>query len=154
VINSTFVSICIVIYKRHFFKYVVALANADMQVGRWQKGAIPVWCNSDKITYGNHYVVFINNWHRGQFCVVDLNILVTAGMESNLPLLWYYCCYGFCIIHWLAAIMGCDMSEKESGVFDAGRGAFMNALRSFDREDYGELNPCSFATKVRGFVRL
>ena len=49
--------------------------------------------------------------------------------------------------------MGCDISEKESGVADAGRGAFINALTSFDDDDSGELNPRSFATKVREFAR-
>ena len=49
--------------------------------------------------------------------------------------------------------MGCDISEKESGIAGAGRGAFINALRSFDEEDSGKLNPCSFVTKVRGFAR-
>ena len=48
--------------------------------------------------------------------------------------------------------MGCNISEKESGVVDAGRGIFINALRSFDEEDSGKLNPRNFATQVRGFV--
>ena len=153
VIDSTFISICVVICKRHFVKYVVAPAEADMQVGRWQDGAVPVCRDSDEIAYGNRYVVFIDNWHREQFRVVDLNVPATAEMETKLPLFWYYRRYGFRIIHWWAAIMGCDISEKESGVADAGRGAFINTLRSFDDDDSGELNPRSFATKVREFAR-
>ena len=48
--------------------------------------------------------------------------------------------------------MGCDVSEKESGVVDAGRGAFINALGSFDKEYPDKLNPHSFAPKVLTFV--
>ena len=86
VINSTFIFICVVICKRHFVKYVVAPAEADMQVGRWQDGAVPACCDSDEIAYGNRYVVFIDNWHREQFRVVNLNVPVTTEMETKLPL--------------------------------------------------------------------
>ena len=91
VIDSTFISICVVICKRHFVKYVVAPSEADMQVGRWQDGAVPVCRDSDEIAYGNRYVVFIDNWHREQFRVVDLNIPATVEMETKLP------CFGIAL---------------------------------------------------------
>ena len=49
--------------------------------------------------------------------------------------------------------MGCNISKKESGVADDGRGTFTNALRSFDEEDPDKLNLRSFATKVHKFTR-
>jgi hypothetical protein len=83
VIDSTFVSTCVIICKQHFVKYIVAPAKADMQVKHWQDAAVPVCRDSNKIAYGKRYVIFINNWHLEQFCAVDLNVPVTAEMEKK-----------------------------------------------------------------------
>ena len=75
---------------------------------RWHNGAISIYYDSDVITYGNQYTVFINNWQQGQFCVIDLNVHVRVEMKiKRLPVFWYYCRYGFCIIHLWSAIRGC-----------------------------------------------
>ena len=40
--TAEFISICILICKRHFVKFIVAPSEADMQVGRTTEGGIPV----------------------------------------------------------------------------------------------------------------
>ena len=49
--------------------------------------------------------------------------------------------------------MGCDISKQSYGIVDAGRGAFVSVLRSFNRKDVLDLNPRSFATKLRRFMK-
>ena len=44
--------------------------------------------------------------------MIDMDTAVTERMKSSLPLFYYYRRYGLTVIHWWAAIMGCDISEK------------------------------------------
>ena len=45
--------------------------------------------------------------------------------------------------------MGCDISEKGSGICDAGKEAFLKALKSFDEKDSSQLTPRNFAQELR-----
>ena len=81
------------------------------------------------------------------------SVPVTAEMVTTLPIFWYYRRYGMHIIHWYAAIMGCNISKKDSGIVGAGRGAFVKSLWSFDGKDPADLNPRSFAMKLLEFAR-
>ena len=49
--------------------------------------------------------------------------------------------------------MGCDISERESGIVDAGRGAFLDALQSFYDADPKELTARTFVVKLREHAR-
>ena len=73
-------------------------------------------------------------------------------MEEELPVYFYYHRFGLRIIHWWAAIMGCDISEMESGVVGAGRESFIKALRSIGTTPPEDLTSLMFATKVREFA--
>ena len=68
--------------------------------------------------------------------------------KNSLPLFYYYHRYGLFIIHWRAAIMGCVISEKGSGITYAGKEAFLNALQTFDNKPPQRLNSHSFATQL------
>jgi hypothetical protein len=131
---------CVLICRRRFVKYVVSPAEADMQVGccRDQAGdldlGIPVCRDSDEIAYGNRLVIFIDNWAKEEYRIVNLDVPVTDAMRTVLPIFYYYRWYGMRIIHWWAAVMGCDIFKKDLGIVSAGRGVFVNALRSFDDE--------------------
>ena len=51
--TSEFISICILVCERHFVKFIVAPAEADMQVSHTADGGIPVCRDSDNIArYG------------------------------------------------------------------------------------------------------
>ena len=49
IITSTFITICVLVCKRHFVNFTVAPAEADMQVGRRKNEAVPVCRDSDEI---------------------------------------------------------------------------------------------------------
>ena len=49
IINAEFIGICILICKRHFVKFIVAPAEADMQVGWSSDGVVPVCRDSDPL---------------------------------------------------------------------------------------------------------
>ena len=59
--TAEFISVCILICKRHFVKFIVAPAEADMQVGRTADGGIPVCRDSDDIAFGNFTVVIVDS---------------------------------------------------------------------------------------------
>ena len=56
------------------------------------------------------------------------------------------------IIHLWAAVMGCNIFEKESSIIGSVRGVFLNTLSSFDNGNLAALNPGSFSTKLRKYV--
>ena len=94
-----------------------------MQVGRSGRG-IPVCCDSDEVGYGNKLVVIVDDWGRGKYRVIDLDTVVTERMRNSLLLFYYYHRYGLVVIHWWAAIMGCDISENASGIAHVGPKVF------------------------------
>ena len=88
-----------------------------MQFGRHRgNGAacdgIPVCCDLNEVAYGNKVVVIVDNWAREKYRVINLDSAVLEKMKNSLLLFYYYHRYGLFIIHWRAAIMGCDISEK------------------------------------------
>ena len=89
IINAEFISICILICKRHFVKFVVAPAEAAMQVGRSCDGGIPVCRDLDDIAFDNFTVVIVDNWPNKQYRLVDLRTPIAEGTKVTLPV----CCY-------------------------------------------------------------
>ena len=88
-----------------------------MQIGRHQGdgaacGGIPVCCGSDEVAYGNKVVVIVDDFAREKYRVINLDLAVFEKMKNSLPLFYYYHWYWLFIIHWWAAIMGCNISEK------------------------------------------
>jgi len=151
VIDGVFIAMCVNICRVRSVKYVVSPAEADMQVGRLC-GGIPVCNDSDELAYGNRLVVIVDNWGREEYRLVDLDASVTEETKSSLPLFYYFRRYGMHIIHWWAAIMGCDISEKASGIVYAGPDAFFAALCGFDNKPSHTLTPKSFATAFHEHV--
>ena len=146
-IDATFIAMCVQICRARCVEYVVSPAEADMQVGRHDRG-VPVCCDSDEVGYGNKLVVIVDDWGRGKYRVIDLDTAVTERMRNSLPLFYYYHRYGLVVIHWWAAIMGCDISENASGIAHVGPKVFFEALRSFDDKPPGRLTAPSFATAL------
>ncbi|KAL7554211.1 hypothetical protein ACHAWF_017633 [Thalassiosira exigua] len=148
-ITPAFIAICIRICQGLFVPFIVAPFEADMQVARIRPDAIAVCRDSDELGYGNKKVVFVDTWPREEFRVVDLSVPITEAMEEELPVYWYYRQFGIRVIHWWAAVMGCDISQNESGIIGAGPTAFIAALRAFkDTEPTALLAPF-FAKKLR-----
>ena len=151
--TAKFISICILICKRHFVKFVVAPAEADMQVGRTADGGIPVCRDSDDIAFGNFTVVIVDSWPKEQYRLVDLRTPLAEGMKDTLPVYHYFHLYGWKVIHWFAAIMGCDVSVERSGISGMGRTAFVQALSKSEDKGVQKLQPRPFAKKLRDFCR-
>ena len=151
--TAEFISICILICKRHFVKFVVAPAEADMQVGRTADGGIPVCRDSDDIAFGNYTVVIVDSWPKEQYRLVDLRTPLAEGMKDTLPVYHYFHLYGWKVIHWFAAVMGCDVSVDSSGIDGMGRVAFIRALRDSEDEGVRELEPRKFAKKLWDLCR-
>ena len=86
-----------------------------MQVGRSSDGGIPVCRDSDLIAFGNLMVAIVDLWPREQYRLIDMRTPVTEEMKVKLPLYYYFHKYGWCVIHWWAAALGCDISQEESG---------------------------------------
>ena len=97
-INATFIAIFIRVCKRHFVRYIVAPEEADMQVGRTR--GVPVCRDADLIAYGHSTVVFVDNWSREEYRVVNMEVPATDEMRESLPLYRYYQKYGPYVIHW------------------------------------------------------
>ena len=114
---------------------------------------IPVYRDFNEIAYGNRLVIFVDNWAREEYRIMNLDVPVTNAMKTAPPIFYYCCRYGMRIIHWWAAVMGCDISKKESGIVGAGRGVFVNTLRNFDDKEPATMNPRRFATKLRQYAR-
>ena len=124
-----------------------------MQFGRHRgNGAacdgIPVCCDLNEVAYGNKVVVIVDAWEQEKYRVINLDSAVLEKMKNSLLLFYYYHRYGLFIIHWRAAIMGCVISEKGSGITYAGKEAFLNALQTFDNKPPQRLNSHSFATQL------
>ena len=69
--NAVFIGICILIYKRQFINFVLAPAEADMQVGhshnkvgRSRNKGIHMCQNLDLIVFGNLTAVIVDVWPR------------------------------------------------------------------------------------------
>ena len=57
VIKAEFIAMCVLVCKRHFIRFIVSPAKADMQVGNIQTEAVVVCRDSDEIAYGNRTIV-------------------------------------------------------------------------------------------------
>ncbi|KAL7537783.1 hypothetical protein ACHAXR_008074 [Thalassiosira sp. AJA248-18] len=143
--NSTFIAMCVMVCKQYFFDYVVAPSEADMQVGRRNKSSLSVCRDSDLIAYGNKRTVIVDSYAHEKFRFIDMNTPLTDEVTANCPLYAYYCKCGLRIIHWWGAVMGYDLSEEESGIMNAGKGAFMSALGSFDSDALPSIQASEFA---------
>ena len=148
-IKAEFIAMCVVVCQRHFFRFIVSPAEADMQVGRTRPEAVVVCRDSDEIAYGNRIVVIVDSWPKEEYRVIDMDAPVDERTRARLPLFFYFNMYGLKIIHWFAAVVGCDISESSSGIVGAGKAAFIKAMKTFDGGPVADLTPRSFAIKLR-----
>ena len=108
--------------------------------------------DSDEVAYGNRLVVVVDSWPKEEYRVIDLDTPLSDSTRARLPLYFYFHRYGWKVIHWFAAAVGCDVSANGSGMVSVGRALFMKALRSFDAGPVTNLNPRSFAVKLQEFA--
>ena len=88
----------------------------------------------DLIAYGNKIVVVVKSWFKETYRYFDMRLPVTEEAKQKHPLYNYYHSYGVEVIHWWAAVMGCDISlgPTKTGIKDAGAAAFLSAMQAFD----------------------
>ncbi|KAL7552027.1 hypothetical protein ACHAWF_017125 [Thalassiosira exigua] len=151
-INSTFIAMCSKVCNRYFANYVVGPSEADMQVGRRREGTVAVCRDADLIAYGHKIVVIVDSYSNEEYRVIDMEAPVDAEMKDTLPLYFYYRRFGLRVIHWWAAVMGCDISVNENGILYAGPKAFFKALRSLDHVPSSDLSTLNFANALREHV--
>ena len=140
---------CVQVCKRFFIPFIVSPLEADMQAGQRNKSAIPVCRDSDLLAYGNKKVIIMDSYFKQEARVFDMTVPVTEEIEEQYPLYAYLHKYGIVIIHWWAAVMGCDISVDSSGIRNVGPKAFFKALESFNLGDAVPPRSSSFAKAIR-----
>jgi hypothetical protein len=155
-ITSEYIALCAHACKRYFHKFVVAPAEADMQACRRDPSAVAVCRDSDLIAYGLPFVVIVDDYAKEEFRVIDMTIPLSLEIKEKYPLYWYYKKYGIRVIHWWAAVLGCDISigPRKVGLIHFGRKAFLDALASFDDNTTVSLDSKSFAAALRNCGKL
>ena len=109
--------------------------------------------DSDDIAFGNFTVVIVDSWPKEQYRLINLRTPLAEGMKDTLPMYYYFHLYGWKVIHWFAAVMGCDISVDGNGIDGMGRVAFVRALRVSEDECVSELEPFNFAKKLWNLCR-
>ena len=154
VITSEYIAMCIRVCKNRCMNFVVAPAEADMQVGRLSENAVVLCRDSDEIAYGNKLVVLIDHYAKEEYRVIDMELSLTEDVEEKYPLYYYYRFFGLRVLHYWAACMGCDISPSKAGLAGIGREAFFKALQGFDVMDDKQFTSKSFAEELRKNGRL
>ena len=103
-----------------------------MQICRQRKNAVGAGRDSDHIAYGINKVYVIDNWGREEVRVIDMETPLTDEVKEQYPLYAYIKKYGLRVVHFWAAVNGCDITEAESGISGIGKETFFDALRSFE----------------------
>ena len=130
-ITSDFIILCTKVCSRMFIPFVVARSEADMQAGRNHYRSVPVCRDSDLLAYNNHLVVIVDSYSKETYRVIDLCRELTEEVKGKYPLYAHYVRHGRKVIHWWAAVRGCDLSASVSGIKGAGREAFLSAMNHF-----------------------
>ena len=105
-----------------------------MQVGGLHPSTIVVTRDSDLIAYGNTEVLIVDSFKGQKWRFIDMSVTLDENLKEQYPLFYYYKRFSVKIIHWWAAVMGCDISHRETknGIANADRAVFIAALCSFD----------------------
>ena len=85
--------------------------------------------------------------------LIDLRTPFAEGMKDTLPVYYYFNFYGWKVIHWFAAVRGCDISVDGNVIDGIVRVAFVRVLRESEDEGVRELEPFKFAKKLRNLCR-
>jgi hypothetical protein len=85
-IKAEFIAVCVVVCKRHFIRFIVSPAKANMQVGRTRLEAVVVCRDSDEIAYGNCIVVIVGSWPKEEYWVIGMDTPVNERTRARLPL--------------------------------------------------------------------
>ena len=141
---------CVVVCKRHFGRSIVSPTKVDMQVGKIEPEAVAVCRDLDQTAYGNRTVVIVDSWIKEEYRVIDMDTPINDRTRARFPLFIYFCRYGLNIIHWFAAVVGCDISKSSSGIAGVGEVLFIRALKSFDAA-VTDVTMQSFAIKLQEF---
>ncbi|EJK67549.1 hypothetical protein THAOC_11399, partial [Thalassiosira oceanica] len=142
-ITSTYILMCVKVCQQMFLKYVVAPEEADMQAGR-EGNSRPVCRDSDLAAYNNKIIYIIDSYFTETYRKIDLTVPDTPELRENYPLHGYYIDYGRVVIHWWAAVLGCDISKSRGGISGLGDKAFLDALGTFSQRS-ADLNSSTFS---------
>ena len=94
--------------------------------------------DSDKIAYGNLTTVIDDTWPRKQYCPINMSTPATEAMPVSLPIYYHFHKYGWCVIHWRAAVLGYDIFPEESGLASIGRVTLLQSFNEFSKESCKE----------------
>ena len=121
-----------------------------MQVGRLfgREDAIAVCNDGNLITYGCQRVAFVSSWAKELFRYVDMAAPLTDDIAEKFPLFALYHRFGLRVIHYWAAVMGCDISVDKSGIRDAGKACFFGAIESFRGSSARDFTSHNFAKAI------
>jgi|SaaInl74LU_5_DNA_1037368.scaffolds.fasta_scaffold16525_2 hypothetical protein len=68
--------------------------------------------DGDLIAFGNTVVVMIDSYHGEEYRIIDMTTPITEHTKEEMPLYYYYSKHGIKIIHWWAAVMGCESRKS------------------------------------------
>lgn len=148
-ITSDYIAMCIQVCKSRCIPYIVAPAEADMQVGRRHNNSIVLRRDSDEVAYGNEFVVIVDSYAKEEYRIIDLSTHLTDEVMERYPLYYFYRKFGFVVFHYWAACMGCDISRDKSGMIGIGRMCFLKALREFECDNPPQFSALAFARNLR-----
>ena len=115
-----------------------------MQVGKMQPNVVVVCRDSDEIAYGHRTVVIVDSCPKEEYRVIEMDTPANDQTRACLPLLFNFRRYGLKILLWFAEVVGCDISESNSGIVGVGKAVFIKALKSFDAGPDTDPTPRSF----------
>jgi 5'-3' exonuclease len=150
VVSSTMTAMCAKVCQQHLIPFVVAPQEADMQVRRQNPSSLVVCSDSDALAYGAEGVIIVDRFGSELFRHIDTTIPVTGEIERKYPLYASFKKYGIQILHWWAAVMGCDISENGNGIDGIGKSTFLKVAQEFYSGDVADISAEQFATKLLG----
>jgi hypothetical protein len=154
VITSDYIAMCVQVCKTRCMDYVVAPAEADMQVGRRRDDTIVLCRDSDEIAYGNKFVIIVDSYTKEEYRVIDLHCPLTDEVKEKYPLYTYYRVFGLRVIHYWAACRGCDITESSTGLTGIGRTCFFTAMSKFDNSTPTQFTSEGLAKELHKAARL
>lgn len=145
-ISSTMTAMCAKVCQQHLIPFVVSPQEADMQVRRQRCQAVVLSSDGDAIAYGAPYVVLVDRFGSETFRTIDMSLPVTIDIQRKYPL---YACtkrFGIKIIHWWAAVNGCDVSANKSGIDGVGSGTFLKVAKHLCTSASSDVSAMQMAT--------
>jgi len=90
--------------------------------------------DGDLVAYDHKQIFIIDSWGNESFRLINMEEPLTDAIEKKYPLYAFYCRQGVRVLHWWAAVAGCDVSEVENGVDGISKGIMLKAIGSLTEE--------------------